>query len=184
MMNTPAKQNWIKRRIIYVDASVQKWLLVALVILEIMLISGALWLLYVQMITTIEANLYRAHSVGKPNIYPLLKVALIGLGGLLAINMVVLWIADRLWARHLASIFKPLMAMVNKVEMLDFSADAPATKSHEAVNLAHTWRNTERQRLLNLRAAINQLEMPSETPSTAQHEHMRTTLEAICKLLP
>lgn len=184
MMNTPVKQNLIKRRIIYVDASVQKWLLVALVMLEILLISGALWLLYVQMINTIEANLYRAHAVAKPDIYSLMRVALIGLGGLLIINIAVLWMVDRLWARQLATIIKPLMAMVSKVEMLDFSADAPVTRQHEVVNLAHTWRNTERQRLLNLRAAINQLDVSSEAPTAAQQGQMRATLEAIRKLLP
>ena len=184
MMNSPAKQNLIKRRIIYVDALVQKWLLIALVMLEILLISGALCLLYMQLINTIEANLYRAHAAGKPDIYPLLKFALLGMGGLLAINVFVLWMADRLWARHLASIFKPLMAMVNKVERLDFSADAPVLQSHESVNLAHAWRNTERQRLNNLRAAINQLDVPGETLTAAQRGQMRAALEAICKLLP
>ena len=183
-MSTPAKQNLIKRRIIYVDASVQKWLLVALVLLEIILISGALWLLYVQMINTIEANLYRAHAVAKPDFYSLMRVALIGLGGLLVINVFVLWLADRLWARQLASIIKPLMAMVSKVEMLDFSADVPVTRQHEVVNLAHAWRNTERQRLLNLRTAINQLDVLTETLTAAQQGQMRATLEAIRKLLP
>lgn len=182
-MNMSAQPNLIKRRTIYVDDSVQRWLLVALVTLEIMLVTGALWFLYLQLISTVEANLYRAHSVGKPDIYPLLKVALIGLGVLLAINIAVLWIADRLWARHLASILQPFMALMNKVEALDFSADTPPAKPHEAVNLARAWRDTERQRLLNLRAAINQLEAPGGASSDAQKERLRASLETIRQLL-
>lgn len=183
-MNMPAQPDMIKRRTIYVDDSVQKWLLVALVTLEIMLITSALWLLYLQLISTVEANLYRAHAVGKPDIYPLLKAALIGLGGLLAINIIVLWIADRLWARHLASILQPFMALVNKVETLDFSAGSLPAKPHEVVNLARSWRDTERQRLLNLRAAINQLEAPGETSSDEQKERLRAALETIRQFLP
>lgn len=183
-MKKPAQPNLIKRRTIYVDESVQKWLLIALVTLEIMLISGALWLLYLQLISTVEANLYRAHAVGKPDIYPLLKVALIGVGGLFAINLIALWIADRLWARHLASILQPFIALVKKVEVLDFSSEPPASKPHEVVDLARTWYATERQRLLNLHAAINQLEPLGNTISSADKERMRNALETTLKLLP
>ena len=85
----------------------------------------------------------------------------------------------RLW-RTDARVVRPAICQ----EMLDFSADAPVTRQHEVVNLAHTWRNTERQRLLNLRAAINQLDVSSEAPTAAQQGQMRATLEAIRKLLP
>ncbi len=179
-MPTPPKI--IKRRIVYVDHSVQRWLLIALVSLEIILVGGALWLLYLQLINAVEANLYRAHAVGKPDIYPLIKMALIGLSGLLAINLFVLWIVDRLWARHLASILRPLTELITRVEALDFSPDELSAKPHKVVELAHTWRETERQRLLALRAAINQLDVSGPTGGSADKN--RAILETIRKLLP
>ena len=179
-MPTPPKI--IKRRIVYVDHSVQKWLLIALVSLEIILVASALWLLYLQLINTVEANLYRAHAVGKPDIYPLIKMAIIGLSCLLAINLFVLWIVDLVWGRHLTSILRPLTELVTRVEALDFSPDELSAKPHKVVELAHTWRETERQRLLALRAAINQLGVPGQTDGSADKD--RAILETIRKLLP
>ena len=183
-MNMPIQPNLVKRRIIYIDHTVQKWLLVALVALEILLVTGALWLLYLQLISTVEANLYRAHAVAKPDIYPLLRAVLIGLGGLLIINIAALWAVDRLWARRLESILQPFTELMRKTEALDFSADAPEINPHKVLELAQAWRATERQRLLNLRAAIKQLNASGEPSSAAEVEHVRTTLETIRKLLP
>lgn len=184
-MNTHSTQpDLTKRHIRYIDVSVQKWLLIALVALEILLVTGALWVLYLQLIGTVEANLYRAHSVGKPDIYPLLQTALIGLGSFLIINLIALWIADRLWARRLKLILQPFMELMHKAEKLDFSADAQESKPHKVVELAHIWRTTERQRLINLRTAINQLNTSGGALSPAGKEHMRATLETILKLLP
>ena len=174
----------IKRRQVYVDHSVQKWLMIALVTLEVVLVSGALWLLYTQLIHTVEANLFRAHAVAKPDIYPLIKLAIIGLSGLLIINLLVLWIVDRLWARHLSSILQPFSSLVAKVEALDFSPDESPTKLHNVVELAHTWRHTERQRLQALRVAINELPTNSPTLSPAEKKQVRHTLETIRQLLP
>lgn len=177
------QQKIVKRRIVYVDHSVQRWLLIALVALEIILVAGALWLLYLQLVSTVEANLYRAHAAGRPNIYPLIKVALIGLGGLLVVNLLVLWIMDRLWARHLASILRPFTGLITRVEALDFSPDE-ISKPHKVVELAHAWREAERQRLRDLRSAINQLDTVGQTGSAADKERRRVLLETIRKLLP
>lgn len=181
-MPTPPKT--IKRRIVYVDHSVQKWLLIALVMLEIILIAGALWLLYLQLISAVEANLYRAHATVRPDIYPLIKVAIIGLSGLLAINLIVLWLVDCLWARHLATILRPFTELVRRVEALDFSPDEISAKPHKVVELAHAWRETERQRLRDLRAAINQLDTAGQTGLLADKERTRILLETIHDLLP
>ena len=173
-----------KRRTVYVDGAVQKWLLIALVTLEVLLISGALWILYLQLNELLEANLYRSHFSDKPHIYPLLfKNALIGLGGLVVINIVVLWIADRLWSRHVNSILRPVFEMLRKVESLDFCEDAIPAASHRVIGLAYRWRKTERERLLKLRAEIARLAV-TDVSSAANKERIRAELVAICKLLP
>ncbi|MDO8413619.1 MAG: hypothetical protein Q7S51_07520 [Gallionellaceae bacterium] len=173
----------VKRRTVYVDGAVQKWLLITLVTLEIMLISAALWMLYIQLNDLLEANLYRSHFSDKPHIYPLLlKNALIGLSGLVVINIVVLWVADRLWSRHVNSILHPVIELLSKVEALDFREDVPVSVVHRVIGLAHRWRKTEHERLLKLRAEIAKLE--AENVSTAGKEQTRVVLATICKLLP
>ena len=183
-MNTPSPSSDVKRRTVYVDGAVQKWLLIALVALEILLISAALWVLYLQLSELLEANLYRSHFSDKPHVYPLLfKNALIGLGGLVAINIVVLWVADRLWSRHVNSILRPVLELLGKVEGLDFAEASPPAASHRVIGLAYRWRKAERERLLRLRAEIARLEA-SDISSAANQEHTRAVLTAICRLLP
>ena len=139
-----------------------------------MLLAGALWVLYLQLGGALKANLYRAHPAGKPHIYPPLETALIGLIGLAAVNIVVLWIADWVWVRHLNSILQPLTELVGRSEALDFSEDAPAATRHEVVTLARAWRKMERQRLLNLRAGIARLEAPGDLSSPEAAERARS----------
>lgn len=185
MMNTKLEPASVRRRTVYVDGTIQKWLLIALVTFEIALVSGALWLLYVQLNNMVEANLYRIHFSGEANIDPaLLRNMLLGLGGLVAINIAVLLVVDWFWTRHINSILQPLIKLLNKVEVLDFSEDEPVEKSHKVVEFAHVWRNNERQRLFKLRAEIAKLDVSADTSSPQAKERKQATLESILKLLP
>lgn len=178
------QSNPIKRHIIYVDDKVQKGLLLALLALEIMLVIGTLWVLYVQLGKVVDDNLYRVHLSNKPHIYPLLlETALIGLSGLAAINIVVLWIAGRVWADHVNSIVKPFRELMGKVEALDFSEDAAVHAPHKVVDLALTWRHAQRLRLLRLRAEIAKLKGLGELSDAEAQRSARATLEEIRKLL-
>ncbi|MGC2165854.1 MAG: hypothetical protein WA632_07560, partial [Gallionella sp.] len=92
-MSSHPESTPVKRRIIYVDGKVQKGLLLTLIILEAALIAGTLWMLYQQMSEIVNANLYRVHFIEQANIYPLLlKTVLIGVLGLIAINVILLWV--------------------------------------------------------------------------------------------
>lgn len=184
-MNATPQSNSIKRRIIYVDDKVQKGLLLALLALEILLIVGTLWVLYLQMGKVMDANLYRVHISNKSHVYPqLLKTALIGLSGMVAINIVALWVAGRLWIRHVSSIVKPFMGLMSKVEALDFSEDAAVHAPHKVVDLALVWRHTKRQRLLRLRKEIAKLDELGDLSNAEAQHRARALLEEIRKLIP
>lgn len=184
-MNSIPKSNLVKRRIIYVDDKVQKGLLVALVVLEILLIAGTLWMLYLQMSEIVDANLYRVHFSEKPNIYPLLlKTAMVGVIGLIAINVLVLWVAGWVWAHHVDSILKPFRELIGKVEAMDFTEDAPLVFPHKVVELALAWRRSKRQDMLKLRQEIARLDELGDLSDAATHARARASLEAIRELLP
>ena len=184
-MNTMPQSNPIKRRIVYVDDKVQKWLLIALVTLEVLLIAGTLWMMYVQMGEVVDANLYRVHFSDKPNIYPLLfKTALAGVIGLIAINVMVLWVAGWVWERYVDSILKPFRELIEKVEALDFSEDAAMAVPHKVVDLALAWRRSKRHELIELRKEIARLDEPGDLSDAGARARARTTLETIRELLP
>jgi len=184
-MSTMPKATHVKRRTIYLDDKIQKGLLVALVTLEILLIAGTLWMLYVQMSEIVDADLYRVQFSGKPNIYPLLlKTALIGVTGLIVINILVLWVAGWVWTRYIDSILKPFRNLIGKVEALDFREDAPLDIPHEVVSLALAWRLSRRQDLLKLRQEITRLGELGDLSDAAVRAQARLSLEAIKELLP
>jgi len=184
-MNAVPQSNSIKRRIIYVDDKVQKGLLLALLALEILLVIGTLWVLYLQLGKVVDDNLYRVHVSNKPLIYSLLlKTPLIGLSGMVVINIVMLWVAGRVWIRRVSSIVKPFMELMSKVEALDFSEDAAVHAPHKVVDLALAWRHTKRQRLLRLRAEIAKLDELGDLSGAEAQRRARAVLEEIRKLLP
>lgn len=184
-MNTMTQSNTVKRRIVYVDEKIQKGLLVALVTLEVLLVACTLWVLYVQMGEVVDANLYRVHFSSQPNIYPLLfKTGLIGIGALVAVNVIVLWIATWVWARHVDSIVKPFRELVAKVEALDFSEDEAQEVLHEVVDLALAWRHSKRRILHKLRAEIAKLDELGDLSDVEAQRRARATLESIREQLP
>lgn len=180
-MNSQSKPNFSKRRIIYVDDYIQKGLLVALVTLEALLIVGTLWILYLQMSEVVDANLYRIHFSQKPNIYPLLlKTIMIGLIGLIAVNVLMLWLISWIWSRHVDSILNPFRKLISKVEALDFREDEPISIPHKVVELALTWRHSKRQHMLKLRQEISSLDELDDSPEALILKQSR--LETIKKL--
>ncbi|MDH4235294.1 MAG: hypothetical protein OEV15_09215 [Gallionella sp.] len=184
-MNTIASPNIIKRHIYYVDEKVQKGLLIALLTIEVLLIAGTLWMLYLQMGNVVEDRLYRVHLSDRADIYlPLLKTVLISLTGMVVINILMLWIASWVWERHVNSILKPFRELVGKVESLDFSKDAAINVSHKVVDLALAWRYTKRQRLLKLREEVTKLGELGDLSSAEARCQARSSLEAIRELLP
>ena len=183
-MNAIPQSNSIKRRM-YVDDKVQKGLLLALLALEIMLVIGTLWVLYLQLGKVVDNHLYRVHPSNKSLLYPLLlKTPLIGLSGMVVINIVMLWVASRVWIRHVSSIVKPFMELMSKVEALDFSEDAAVHAPHKVVDLALAWRHTKRQRLLRLRREIAKLDELGDLSGAEAPRRARASLEEILKLLP
>lgn len=184
-MSTTPQPDPIKRRIIYVDDKVQKWLLLVLLALEILLIIGTLWVLYLQLSKVVDDNLYRVHASSKPLIYPLLlKTPLIGLSGMVVINILMLWVASRVWIHHVSSIVKPFMELMSKVEAMDFSEDTAVQAPHKVVDLALTWRHTKRQRLLRLRREIARLDELGDLSGAEAQRRARASLEEIRKLIP
>jgi hypothetical protein len=182
-MRLPSKQDFPKRRIVYVDDRIQKGLLIALVSLEVLLIAGTLWILYIQMSAIVEANLYRIHISQNQSIYPLLlKTVMIGLIGLIAVNALMLWVVGWLWARHVDSILNPFRYLVSKVEALDFREDEPISIPHKVVELALDWRHSNRQNMLKLRQEISRLDEFEGSPDALILTQSK--LETIRKLCP
>ena len=175
----------VRRKIHYVDHAVQKWLIVALLALEVTLMATALWILHGQLSEIIDQNLYRIHQHEGPSIFAqLLAETLTVLAWLVAANVVALVIADRVWAHYLNSILSPFAAMMGRVEELDLGEDQPPRRSHETLELAVAWRKNERQRCQSIRDEIAGLDPQQDFSDPRARGELRASLERLRQLLP
>lgn len=164
-MNTTPTPN--RRHIHYVDHTLQKWLLLALVVMESVLVALAIWALYRALGTLIEEEMYRVHYSTPTRLLPvLIKEGAAVLGWMLLVNVLALLAADRIWAIYVQDILKKLTTLMQASQKLDFASHASMQSRHAVLAHALSWRDTTRQHLAQKRALI--LSLPPALPDSAE----------------
>lgn len=187
-MNTdrpsPQTGQQYRRKIHYIDFIVQKRLLIALVVLEGTLLCSAGAVLYYRLHSIVDENLYRIHFADQPSMFHVLfSESLLILGVLLAVNLVALLIADRIWAHYVTGIMSCLRGLLSRTLELDLRPDTAAPHGHKVLELALAWRETERNRHLVLRALFDRAESAAGAVPL-QVEEYRACLLAMREQLP
>jgi len=169
------------RKIHYIDHVLQKWMLIGLVVLEVIVLSAAWAILFWRLSQIVDDSVYRIHFGAQPSMFSvLLKESLWVLAGLVAANLLALFIADRIWVRFVRSIVISLRELLTKSRDLDFRDDADLVQRHKVVTLALGWRRQERVRLQRLQHTI---ESVAAQPS-ANNDEFRASLLALRGHLP
>lgn len=175
-----------QRNIQYIDQALQKWFLVALVTLEVLILAGAGAILYFRLDAAVEESLYRVHMAGQPSMLSvLLKESLQIVVGLIAINLIALFVADRIWARHVRGILSELRKLLSSVRDLDLREDTVTgiLPRHEVLSVGLDWHRAERERHLALRESIAALDRMVEQTDTSG-DAFRAGLLVFCHELP
>jgi hypothetical protein len=163
-----------RRHIHYVDHTLQKWLLQALIVMETVLVSLAIWGLYRTLGTIIDEEMYRIHYSGNSEILPLLIKEGAGvLGWMLLVNLLALFAADRIWAILVQNILKKLTHLMQAARDFDFTDQDAISSNHDVLEQGLSWRHEEARRLKKNREIISSL--PSDLPAAAK---ARTELAA------
>ena len=172
-----------RRRRVYIDPDLQKWLVVGLVALEVTLIGTTLVLLHQRLLDAIGGTLYRVHVVAsEPLFAELLHAARTALAGFVVANVVALALAETLWQRHVNGVRCALGALIAAIARLDLSVAEPSEARHEVLALVATWRERERERLLALRERANRL--AAELDAGGEPERVRERVRELRQLLP
>ena len=182
--STPGQPH--QRNVTYIDQALQKWLLVALVVLEVLILVGAGAVLYFRLDAAVEDSLYRVHMAGQPSMLSvLLKESVQIVVGLIAVNLIALLVADRIWARHVRGILGALRIILQSVRDLDLREETVSEISprHEILVVGLEWHRTERKRHLALRKSIAALEHMAKQSNTSD-DAFRAGLLALCHELP
>jgi hypothetical protein len=177
---TPMSHNH-QRKIKYIDHVLQKWLLIALVVLEVLVLSVAGAILYVRLNAIVDESLYRIHFAGQHSMFAaLLNESLRIIGGLIAVNLLALFVADRIWAYYVRSIISPLRVLLTRTYALDFRVDSEISERHEVLTRTLRWRRIERARHEAVHHALDQL----EAKSASSDPDFRQSLLMLQALLP
>lgn len=153
-----------RRRVRLVDDALQKSLLVALVLMETAAVALAIWMLYQALDRIVDENTYRVHFSGGPSISVQLFIeGLRVLGAMLALNVLALFAADRIWAWYVARIVEQLDRLMGASSALDFRPQAPIAYHHSVLEQAGNWREVELGRLRQLREDV--LRLPAQLPA-------------------
>jgi hypothetical protein len=157
--------DYCRRNNYYVDHMIQKWLLVALVVLEMLSIAGAVWALYSALDSVIEANTYRIHFREDANALPAFFIIgikiIVGIG---IVNFAAIVAADRIWAFYVNRIVKNLDRIMLAAADFDFTAQAIERREHAVLDQAVGWRDDEAARLRRIRDLAQAL--PAQLPAS------------------
>lgn len=174
-----------QRKIHYIDPAVQNRLLIAFVLLEVLLISAGMIMLYLDLKTVAEENLYRIHFAAREPLSVLLfREAMRTLAVLVILNMAVFGLAEWLWSRYLDSITHPFSDLLIRTGNLDFAPDESPGRQHAVLGLVSAWRENERERCKGIRAVLSGLDENDGHASVSEHKQTRAALESLKALLP
>jgi hypothetical protein len=165
-----------RRKIYYVDESLQKFFLVGLVLMEVALSVSLIWLMRLYLDEIVSDNLYRAHLADAESILNQMALeALFLLGLFFVVNLIALLLVDWVWRRYVGSIVGAFMQLVKKTDALDYSADPQFTKRHQVLDLAERHREQARQTLATFRTRLaalpGALQQPDNPQAVAQLLH-------------
>lgn len=180
-MNIQSKNNL--RHIHYLDHSIQKWLLIALITMEVMIVVIAMWALHGYLNDVIEQEMYHIHFSGHQSVFShLFNEGIKILGVVLLVNLAAVVLVDRIWAYWVNGILDSLMTLMDASVKLDFTKKNHIPCNHTVLVHAVTWRNAELVRIEGLRQDIHRL--PFELPTAAkEHEEITACLKKITDAL-
>ncbi|OIP14525.1 MAG: hypothetical protein COY49_01575 [Comamonadaceae bacterium CG_4_10_14_0_8_um_filter_57_29] len=184
-MNTPTltRRGHPRRKLHYVDETLQKFFLVGLVLLEAALAAGLTWLMWQHLNQIVDDNLYRVHlNQAQPILAQLMQKALQLLGIFFAANLLALVLVDAVWRRYVNAILARFMRLMRKSAALDFNDDPATRERHQVLNLAESQRDKERQRLTEIRTRMSLL--PEAPLAPEQAPYVADAVHAMKRLLP
>lgn len=171
-----------RRRLHYVDKSIQRSLLVAMVALEVSLVAASIGFTYWRLSQLIDENMYRMHVVHTGPTWMLFAGEVFWVLGLFAVvNMLALMVAARIWSHHENLVLREFRTLIGKSRALDFSSDADTRRRHEVLALAVAWRAQERLHFDAIRDQVSKLEVATSNEESPRD--MQISVANLNKLL-
>jgi hypothetical protein len=150
-----------RRRQYYTDQKLQAYLIIALILVEVLLLGGMLYLLYIEVTEVIDAHLFRIHLPQEGTWPELFHVLLKVMAMFVVVNVAVMVLMHVAWGRYVRNTLRHFSMVLDKIKSRDFSVLAVSQhKIHPVAQLAELWFEKERardQRLISLRRRLDEI---------------------------
>lgn len=140
-----------RRRIRFIDVSLQRWLVVGLITAEVAFVAGDVWILHGDLQSVLQEQLYRIHIAPAEARQAFRREILEHLGIFALANLVLLSIVESGWALRVARVVRRFNELIGRSRELDYSSDESGLIPHLVVQRALAWRARERERLVAIR---------------------------------
>lgn len=171
-----------RRRIRFIDRSLQRWLVVGLLLAEVAFVAGDVWILHRDLQAVLEDQLYRIHITPGEARQAFRREILEHLAIFALANLALLSIVESVWALRVARVVRRFKNLIGRSNELDYSGDESGLIPHPAVQRALAWRARERERLTAIRWQREALE--ADLAAAPQGQAARVSLERLIDLLP
>lgn len=168
----------------YLDFKIQHKMMWALVFMEVTLVLAGVIYLYYRFQLIILENFYRIHQLPRSVRSIFMEETGEVILFLLAINVLVLLLADRGWVWYIKSVLSSFGLMADKMADLNMQSDERVAARHETLDMMVTWRRGERERAIRIRELISKLESPESMADATARERMRHALQELRRTLP
>ena len=174
-----------QRKTQLIDLKLQLPLIIAVVALEVVILGGATFYLYLQF-EQIFSDSAIATDVPQPS---LLSMFLKELGTVMLTmsitNTVLLLLIHKLWLLRIQRVLQQMSVRLRRIEMLDLSplADVVDERSHPVLGLLDTWRLAECQRQEQLQQTLSGLPESFSRFAEADKQKLLSQLRRCQKIL-
>ena len=152
------KVKYYKRRIQYIDPTIQRKVIIGLIVFELILVGAGLVYLYHAFNEIIEHRLYSIHPAKTSDASLLTKEILITSGVIFMINVPFILLVVSLWADNLRNILRPYSRAMANLALLDFRKSSYSETDHPLVHAIHQLFRKGRGRHLKIREQIKSLD--------------------------
>ena len=173
-----------RRRRRFVDKMIQGRLLWGLIIIESLLFTAGMIVIYADLQQVLQESIYRVHQEANSGRPVLLKELLMIFPWIITVNLMLLVIVDHRWKKVVRGIVMQLQDILYKVKRLDLRIYPIQQTDHEVLQRAKTWLDKERDRHISLQARVDEIPEQVDVNNAEQLSRIREQLKSMGRLLP
>lgn len=181
-MNEQTQQHRRRRR--FVDKMIQGQLLWGLIVIESLLFTAGMFVIYSDLQIVLQDSMYRVHQEVKGGRSLLLKELLLIFPWVITANLLLMVIVDRRWKRVVRNIVLQLQDILYRVKRLDLRIYPVQQTDHEVLQHAKQWLDKERDRNASLQTKVNEKLKQLNMNDASELHLLREQLKDMSRLLP